>query len=33
MFWKKIIDLKIQNTNADQYSRRNNVKMSGIPHE
>ena len=27
----KIIDLEIQNNNLDQYSRRNNVEISGIP--
>ena len=27
----KIIDLEIQNNNVDQYSRRNNVEISGIP--
>ena len=27
----KIIDLKIQNNNVDQYSRRNNVEIAGIP--
>ena len=27
----KIIDLKIQNNNVDQQSRRNNVEISGIP--
>ena len=27
----KIIDLEIQNNNVDQYSRRNNVVISGIP--
>ena len=27
----KIIDLEIQNNDVDQYSRRNNVKISGIP--
>ena len=27
----EIIDLEIQNNNVDQYSRRNNVKISGIP--
>ena len=26
----KIIDLEIQNNNLDQYSRRNNVEISGI---
>ena len=26
-----IIDLEIQNNNVDQYSRRNNVEISGIP--
>ena len=28
----KIIDLEIESNNVDQYSRRNNVEMSGIPH-
>ena len=27
----KIIDLEIQNNNVDQYGRRNNVELSGIP--
>ena len=27
----KIIDLKIQNNNVDQYSRRNSIEISGIP--
>ena len=27
----KITDLEIQNNNLDQYSRRNNVEISGIP--
>ena len=27
----KIIDLEIQNNNVDQYSRRNDVEISGIP--
>ena len=27
----KIIHLEIQNNNSDQYSRRNNVEISGIP--
>ena len=27
----KIIDLKIQNNNVDQYSRINNIEISGIP--
>ena len=27
----KILDLEIQNNNLDQYSRRNNVEISGIP--
>ena len=26
----EIIDLEIQNNNVDQYSRRNNVEISGI---
>ena len=28
----KIIDLEIENNNVDQYSRRNNAEISGIPH-
>ena len=31
VFENKIIDLKIQNNNVDQQSRRNNVEVSGIP--
>ena len=27
----KIVDLEIQNNNLDQYCRRNNVEISGIP--
>ena len=27
----KIFDLEIQNNNVDQYSRRNNIEISGIP--
>ena len=27
----KIIDFEIQNNNVDQYSRRNNIEISGIP--
>ena len=28
----KFIDLEIQNNNVDQYSRRNDAEISGIPH-
>ena len=27
----EIIDLEIQNNNVDQYSRRSNIEISGIP--